>query len=372
MEEQSFVKDLPTRTRVGDSGSVRTSTTKSRPQFLDALHGLRGLLAAWVLIYHVSPTLPGAAHGYLAVDVFFVLSGYVLMHTHVRDMAMVSWRRSAAFLVRRFWRTVPLHAACLVLTIALFYFLRSSFPDRAALLESALLLEGWAAPGIGLNVPIWSLGVEWLGYLAFPLMLALAIRIDSVTKLYSMIAAILAIELISLWVSSGQATSNGVQGLNAVIRMAGGFSIGCFLWRAHSAVQTITTGSDTLTMVGVAVTVALLSAVSFPETAIAFLIVVVQAAARPGQWTRKILGHPVALFLGRISFALYLSHFLVLTLALRFQGANPALSYRAIVSTATYLAALGTATALCILVEEPGRRWAAKRTMRARGVPTMV
>ena len=53
------------------------------------LHGLRGFLALWVLALHCTSSNIGFInihkYGYLAVDMFFVMSGFILMHAHNRD-----------------------------------------------------------------------------------------------------------------------------------------------------------------------------------------------------------------------------------------------------------------------------------------------
>ncbi|HEV8026146.1 MAG TPA: acyltransferase family protein, partial [Stellaceae bacterium] len=79
-----------TRDAAGRPG--RSDATAVR---LDALTGVRALAALWVMMYHFSYIPFGALHllenvpavnaGYLGVDLFFILSGFIITHTHRRD-----------------------------------------------------------------------------------------------------------------------------------------------------------------------------------------------------------------------------------------------------------------------------------------------
>jgi peptidoglycan/LPS O-acetylase OafA/YrhL len=82
-----------------------------------SLTGLRGLAAAWVVLYHFHQADASAGalgtflrHGYLAVDIFFVLSGFVmaLSYTHLFAKGL-SVQSFGVFLVRRFARIYPLY-----------------------------------------------------------------------------------------------------------------------------------------------------------------------------------------------------------------------------------------------------------------------
>ena len=108
-----------------------------RGRQLPALTGLRFLLAAWVLLHHLTgrgmlldtgvSALPHAAasivrHGYLAVSTFFVLSGFVL----ARGYAVRCWtgKTLAAYGVARLARVLPVYALSL-LVVGLYVLLRN-------------------------------------------------------------------------------------------------------------------------------------------------------------------------------------------------------------------------------------------------------
>jgi len=145
----------------------------------------RALFAAWVFTYHVdlhaqfSTYLGPAAclirRGYLGVDGFFLLSGFILARVHPE----FSYAAAGSF---RFWgkrlaRIYPVHLAVLVLLAAvaasgLALGIVPHDPGRfslAALGQDLLLIQGWGvANQLAWNYPSWSISTEWAGYLLFP------------------------------------------------------------------------------------------------------------------------------------------------------------------------------------------------------------
>src|SRR5471032_1559875 len=86
---------------------------------LRPLTALRFFAAMWVVLYHYWPNLNGehmpalVAHGYLGVELFFVLSGFILCHVYLDQFASGRFRYGG-FLWARLARVYPLHIAALV------------------------------------------------------------------------------------------------------------------------------------------------------------------------------------------------------------------------------------------------------------------
>jgi peptidoglycan/LPS O-acetylase OafA/YrhL len=163
-------------------GTADSHQTKYRPD----LDGIRAIAVLSVIVYHLSISLlPG---GYLGVDIFFVLSGYLITNIIWREA--ISKRFSVArFYERRCRRILP---ALVVLLIAV-----SAF---AALILLPIDLEGVAKSALATMVfaaniyffndtgyftqvaeqkpllHVWSLGVEEQFYIIFPLLVVLCIR----------------------------------------------------------------------------------------------------------------------------------------------------------------------------------------------------
>ena len=114
-------------TAVMDRGAVRDDriAPKARDE-IDALTGVRGAAAVIVIAYHTYPAADfpyGISHlvarGYLAVDVFFVLSGFVMALTYGRMFRdRVALPAFFTFLMRRVARLYPLYIIFLALRIA--------------------------------------------------------------------------------------------------------------------------------------------------------------------------------------------------------------------------------------------------------------
>jgi len=147
------------------------------------------VLAVWVILHHLtgdrmlldawSRTWPEAARsllegGYLAVQTFFILSGFVL----ARSYASTTWNRHSLvrFATARFARIYPAYLLSLVL-ISWFALQFAMRPGRSAIAKAAVLgdyvfvLQGWKGSlAVGWNTPAWSLSCEFFFYLCFPLL----------------------------------------------------------------------------------------------------------------------------------------------------------------------------------------------------------
>ena len=143
----------------------------------------------WVIIHHLtgrnmllehwaqtlsSPVQSILRGGYLAVQSFFLLSGFVLAQSY----AATRWNRKSLikFAIARFARIYPVYLLSLGLIswFALEFFLKPgrTLGQKAAVLgDYALLLQGWnGSLSVGWNTPAWSLSCEFFFYLCFPLL----------------------------------------------------------------------------------------------------------------------------------------------------------------------------------------------------------
>lgn len=138
----------------------------------EALDGLRGVAAFGVMLYHIGgwtgrPWL--VAHGYLAVDFFFCLSGFVLAHAYGRRA--IGW---PGFMRQRLVRLWPLIAVAMLAGATVIIQHRERVPEWLVL-GLMMVPRLWAeepgfAPIFPLNPPAWSLFFELLvGALWFPI-----------------------------------------------------------------------------------------------------------------------------------------------------------------------------------------------------------
>ena len=157
-------------------------TPVQTPADLRPLTALRFAAALWVAVYTFWPNLAGApqttvvAKGYLGVELFFVLSGFILSHVYLQAAGekRFSYR---GFLWARIARVYPLHLATLIGVggLAAAALIAGMSVDANVLSWSSLpanllMLHAWGlAPVAGWNHPSWSISAEWFAYLCVPL-----------------------------------------------------------------------------------------------------------------------------------------------------------------------------------------------------------
>ncbi len=153
---------------------------------LDNLQALRGIACLAVVLYHLSQweayfgfRKPWFASfrwfGYAGVDLFFVISGFIIAYSSHNRLGQV--RELPRYLFRRFWRLYPLYWIALALGTALMY-----YPCGMKVLELdwAANAANWFGlwPGVPVIMPhAWTLSFELLFYVAFGVMFLLPVRV---------------------------------------------------------------------------------------------------------------------------------------------------------------------------------------------------
>ncbi len=145
------------------------------------LTALRFFAAFWVVLFHYWPKLdvaftPAIARkGYLGVEAFFILSGFILCHVYLRGFGEGRFRYGD-FLWNRLARVYPLHLATLV-GVGVMAFVGTmaglnvdpNILSWKSLPANLLLVHAWGfAPVAGWNHASWSISAEWFAYLSFP------------------------------------------------------------------------------------------------------------------------------------------------------------------------------------------------------------
>ncbi len=295
------------------------------------LTGLRGFSALWVLLFH---TCYGASNGYLpgfsekidwgilrniivqgayAVDIFFVLSGYILTHVHRREFEKsLTLSHVKSFLLLRLARIYPLHLVVVILLSGAYF---SGMWDTKviALKEVVLsvsLTNSWSNPSI--NTPAWSVSTEWMAYLAFPLIIPLLVRIRSPLWQFSGIIGLSTVY--PLCVMGYDWFWNWHWGWVSLFRVMNGFVLGCLLYYfqensplvKHSSLSSV----GCLGFLGLLVFFLVIGApIIFIYPFIPWFILTL-AQARHG--IGSIFSNKVAILLGTVSFSIYMVHYPVL------------------------------------------------------------
>ncbi len=190
---------------------------------LPSLTSLRGIAALWVVLYHYTaqylPNLDTSNYtqvigkGYLAVDMFFMLSGFVMTHVYHHAFSKSITDNYKGFLVARFARLYPLHIFILLLFVATAA--SANFAANAttgvshtipaegprsftALFANIFMVQGLEAGKLSWNYPAWSISVEFIAYLAFPFALPAIWRSSNGLKLFFALALSTALAVLAL------------------------------------------------------------------------------------------------------------------------------------------------------------------------------
>ncbi len=352
--------------------------TRRVPQ-LHALTGLRGLAAWWVVLYHIRFSLAQLAppdvvallgKGYLAVDLFFMLSGFVLWLNYGAHLREAGLAGAPHFWWRRFARIWPLHAALLFALLGFVALLMLTGRDTAGypLAEwplHLLLVQNWGfTPDLSWNHPAWSISAELAAYLLFPL-LVLALRWDRLrAPALLVLLGALALALHMLFAVAGaESLGHGIAQFG-LWRCLAEFAMGMalanlwLLWRDRKGAAPLL-GLAGAAIMGIGLFAAL------PETAfvpLGFALFLLALALDSGPVSRLLQWRPLRL-LGDWSYATYLAHFpLFIAFKLGFVGDDLQLSWATL---ALFLAlTLGLSAALYRLLERPAQRWLNARAPR--------
>lgn len=337
---------------------------------LRALTGLRGIAAWFVVAYHIRLSVEGLpasivtvfAKGYLAVDFFFLLSGFVIWLSWGERLRDGGLRAVPGFLWRRLARIWPLHAVVLAAAVVLALLLAATGRHDAAdypfadLPLHVLLLQNWGfTDHLAWNDPSWSISTEWAAYLLFPL---LALSIDWRRVPTAAILVAIAAAFVLLHAAMGGVATLGTDiwalGLRRCLVEFGCGTAVCALWLRWSDAPTLPAVGAT----GSALALAAAWASGAAETLVipaAFAALLLAAALSAGRRGNP-LEHPALHTLGDISYATYLGHFLLFVVFKLAVVDDP----RAIPPTliALYLAlVLASSVALHHLVELPAQAW---------------
>lgn len=201
--------------------------------YIASLTSLRGIAALWVMLFHLDVIFfyrgfgPLVLHeltglitkGYLWVDFFFILSGFVISHVYGAAFAGSLYRVSfiKSFLWARFTRIYPLHLFILSLLIPLSIIVPVLLPAVVdgswetflawpALLDNLLLVNSMNQHiYLSWNIVSWSIGAEWWAYVCACFVLPVVFRSNLTYKVIAVVlssTALIGMFSIRTWVSS--------------------------------------------------------------------------------------------------------------------------------------------------------------------------
>jgi peptidoglycan/LPS O-acetylase OafA/YrhL len=163
----------------------RTETARARFGYQPALDGIRAVAVALVLLFHyrMGDGRPVLAGGFLGVDIFFVLSGFLITTLLLEERLGAGRIGLRQFYARRALRLFPPLAVLLVAGIVALLVLEpgdSDRPEWEGIAGAAFYYANWlrivGGDLLGMLDHTWSLSIEEQFYLVFPLVLVLVMR----------------------------------------------------------------------------------------------------------------------------------------------------------------------------------------------------
>ena len=337
---------------------------------IKALTGLRGYAALMVCLHHYNYKKSGTwffdlvAKGDWGVIVFFVLSGFILAYVY-QDWFRKGWNRTEyfRFLRLRFARVYPLHLLTLLLWLLLVALGRIGLGDNDTPYTFGLnlmLLHAWGfTPSISWNQPSWSISSEFFCYLLFSMVIVASRKLHSGAKLILMVFLLLEpmyhpyaylVMLVFHKLGIKFVIHQFDYGISVVDWFCT-FAFGMLTFLVVKARPARKTLAELLVVMGL-VLLGYGVAVNMSESgqirvlvtfASALIIAGIHMESRVGD---LLIGNRVAVFLGDVSYALYLSHIMLRQIL-----------NKSWPMWAQVLAALAVAAVLHYGFEKPCRNW---------------
>lgn len=365
---------------------------------LEALTGVRAFAAAWVILLHFGEPLYGllpglrfaerlTTQGFLGVDLFFVLSGFILSFNYFdhfkSGVSVTDWGRFLRLRLARMW---PTHVFTLHVTVAMYFAARSLdvtlHSDQTveytlpAYLHNLALTHAWTMGDLSWNAPSWTISAEWAAYLVFPALTLLVARATTLKRAWTGVAMAYLVWLVvvRLWLWEESLSIDA-----ALPRAATQFLAGCFLFLVYRKGPR----GRPSRLAAIAAILLLVTAPLPWEHSRAYLLTPllglgVLGLARGDRVLGPLLEHRAARYLGELSYSLYLTHGLVLASLGKVlpwpRFADSRFPSR-VALIAVYFLVTGTVALFTYyVVERPARERIARRRVdtRGRGSPPPV
>jgi peptidoglycan/LPS O-acetylase OafA/YrhL len=314
----------------------------ARPHFRPDIEGLRAVAILSVLAYHAR--IPGFPGGFVGVDVFFVISGFLITGLLLREHDSTGRIDLASFYARRARRLLPAALAVVAVTVGASALIVSSlqFPEvagdgaAAALYVSNYRFALSATDYFAADAPpspllhYWSLAVEEQFYLFWPLLLIVVIGLWSRRSVWRPVLAVAAVSLVLSVVVTGIQPPWAFYSLGT---RAWQIALGALIAIGAARLQAVDRPRrlmEALAVAGVGLIAAAIVlvndttpypglAATLPALGAGLLII---TGERGELLTTRALASTVPRWFGRISYSLYLWHWPVLVLGLAVLGAS--------------------------------------------------
>jgi len=334
--------------------------------FRGDIQGLRGVAVLLVLLFHAQ--IPGIRGGFVGVDIFFVISGYLITGNLLRELKSTGTIKFRDFYARRIRRLLPASFLVLVVTViaAIFVFPPILLPGLALDVTSA----GFYLPNADFAIratdyfstslipsPVlhyWSLGVEEQFYLCWPLLLFLVMRGKRRRDFHLLLLFgtlfVASLELASWWLPHNQPWAFYALPTRAWELILGALIAAYFKYLARIPRALLSLAGTVGLVLVIGSGIFQNDPLHFPgksaliPTVGSFLLIIAGLARTPGIATKFLQLAPLQQ-LGKISYSLYLWHWPILVIPQVAVGNHLHLLYRILLAI------------LCIFVASASERY---------------
>jgi len=338
------------------------------PPQIAPLTSLRFFAAILVVVHHAMDYSSAPIHlemirkGGVAVDFFFILSGYILTHVYApRAYQREGFVRN--FIVARFAKIYPIHIFTLLLL--LFFVIASKIvgisvnEDRftaSAFFAHVALLTAWGVTDqMTWNFPAWSISAEFTAYLLFPVLVLIPFK-GSARKALCLLAL--------CWLVFGSWFHLATRTIDfGVARIIPEFLGGMLLYRAMSTTKSAPYAEAQFLVASVLIILGLIFGVSEVWFPLAFGWIIAVAPSLQGPLGR-ILSHRTLVNLGEESYSLYMIHIFIFTIiygALRTKHLAVLASAPHVCDLLAIAAAIFAARLSHRMIEIPAQTWIRER-----------
>jgi len=289
------------------------------------LNSLRGIAAFLVVFYHVKHLIVDllsasifqiVSSSYLAVDFFFILSGFILCWKYFDEFSGGGFtKKLSVFIKKRLIRIYPLHLLLLLayLIIPFILFLTERPPmERYSLemiLPHLLLIQDWGwFESIGWNVPSWSISAEFLAYITFPFVSALIVLLPRFVSLLGLLFSYICF-IVVFTIYDADSIGEYIAALGW-LRCLVGFYFGVSIYFFLKQATVIRYVTVTLGIIFVISTSLILSLPNYYYIHILFGLFLWSTIEFKPVFGSLLNNRPLQ-FLGNISYSVYMTHYLI-------------------------------------------------------------
>jgi len=313
-----------------------------KTNYLSSLTSLRGLAALLVILFHLnvlcfalapwnSPFDHFIQKGYLWVDFFFLLSGFIMMHAYSESFENGIKENFKKFMRSRFARIYPLHLFSFLCMVALYFWYRANFTMNAedyiytfnmkAIWTNLLLIHSMDIHNsLSWDSASWSISVEWWMYVIFPFLLIPFRKITDWKKIFIFFGIIAGYLFIIYYLHPLTVTANGsfnpatknsldVTYDYGFVRCFFGFLFGMLLYELYRVGWGKKHLNKNIVWLLTAAAVVIVMTIPMPDfiPVIVFAAIILVSVYAEGIG-KHILNLKPLTFLGDISYSLYLMH----------------------------------------------------------------